>query len=165
MSGTLDGKAELKKLLTTTQGAFRRLIDDITEDESLVTINGNPNHIKWITGHALHSATQKLKAVGGEFELPEKWVELFRRGAPVSNDIASYPPFGEIREKLFQVHESIEKACENVSEDHLARPFDSSGRIKSTNISFAFFLAAHEFYHAGQIMQLRRHLGRDRLFG
>ena len=35
----------------TTQSMIRRLVDDINEEESMQTLGGNPNHIKWLTGH------------------------------------------------------------------------------------------------------------------
>lgn len=155
----------LKAQFTTIQGATKRLIDDITEEESLVTIDGYHNHIKWLTGHLASTATLSVKALGGEAQFPIGWIDIFRRGAPTPPKALTTPAWPDVREQLLRIHGQILELIDNSDDQKLIRVVEIDKGWEDSPMKALMVLSAHEFYHAGQIAVIRRTLGRDRSFG
>lgn len=155
----------LVKHITTIHGAIRRLLDDITEAESVVVIGQTNNHVKWLAGHLAVTSVLAGKALGGNLSFPEQWMNLFRRGADVQSDLSAFPPIDEIRKKLYDLFYEVEQLAASADEKHLNTERDIAPNWKDAPVEAVLFLTAHDFYHAGQIAMIRRHLGRDRMFG
>jgi len=72
---------------------------------------------------------------------------------------------GEIRGRLREDHERLQKAIRSASPDDLERGNEIRPGWKQNATDAVHFFAAHEFYHAGQIALIRRTLGRTGAFG
>jgi hypothetical protein len=155
----------LKAHIATVQGATRRLVDDVTEQESLVTIDGFHNHIKWLTGHLAWTATLSVKVLGGEAQFSSSWTEIFRRGAPTPPKALTSPAWPEVRTQLFALHKQILDLIELSDDDKLVRVVEIDKGWENSPSKAMMFFSAHEFYHAGQMAIIRRTLARDRSFG
>lgn len=149
----------------TIHGATGKLIADITESESLVCLPGNPNHIRWLTGHILGSVAVRQRIVGGPLTIPGEWDKLFARGGAVPADVAAMPPMAELRDSLTKFWAEEQKAISGLTDDYLSAEADILMGWKAVRFDAALFFLSHEFYHAGQISLIRRSLGRDRMFG
>ncbi len=156
----------LKAHVAAVQGATERLVGDITEPESLVTIDGGyHNHIKWLTGHLAIVNTGSVKALGGEAQLPKGWTDVFRRGAPTPPKNLTSPSYAEVRERLLGIHAQILELIDHTDDDRLLKVVQIDNEWKDSPMQAVSILVAHEFYHAGQMAVIRRSLGRERSFG
>lgn len=155
----------LRSHLVTMHGAIRRLVEDITEQESMHTIPGYGNHIKWLTGHILTTTVLSGKLLGGHISLPEGWHELFRRGAEMHPDPKAFPSIESIRERLFDYQRMVVEFLDLMDDAELSVEIEIAPGWSDTRLGAVLFLKAHDFYHAGQIAVLRRTLGRERSFG
>jgi uncharacterized damage-inducible protein DinB len=155
----------LKTYVAAVQGATVKLVHDITEPESLVTIDGYHNHIKWLTGHLATVNTASVKALGGEAQFPSSWTEIFRRGAPTPPKNLTSPAYAEVREQLLGIHAQILDLIDGTDDDRLVKVVQIEREWDDSPMQAVSILAAHEFYHAGQMAVIRRTLGRDRSFG
>ncbi len=147
------------------QRATRKLLDDISEDEAFVTIGNSPNHICWLTGHILTTSGLRLQAMGAKADIPHDWMLKFRRGADRPGDRASFPPFGEVRVALYGIHSRAEAATAGVTEEFLDSEIELIPTWKDRAFDYITFFLTHDFYHAGQVALIRRHLGRKGTFG
>lgn len=160
------GKREnLRFLFKSNHGAARKLIDDITEDESMFRGKDNINHICWQTGHLVYNAGLILNILGDNSAIPEKWIELFKRGAEFHDDNSVYPAMSELKKKLYSLYEQLSCALDGITDAFLDEKIDIVPGWNETRMNGILFFCTHEFYHCGQIVIIRRLLGREQPFG
>ncbi|PWB72371.1 hypothetical protein C3F09_06740 [candidate division GN15 bacterium] len=162
---TITLKDILKDHVRTMHGIIRKVIDDITEEESMRTIGSSPNHIKWQTGHLVFAAMLAGGALGAEMHPPEGWDKLFGRGAEPPDKQKHFPPMAQLRAQLYDFQAQIVSQIESVAEDRLTTRRQISGTWEDTPLNAVLFLCGHDFYHCGQIAMIRHDLGRERSFG
>ncbi len=147
------------------QGATRKLLDDISEDEAFVTMGNSPNHICWQAGHILTTSGLRLQAMGAKADIPHDWMLKFRRGADHPGARASFPPFEEVRSTLYGIYARADAAVAGISEEYLDSEIEMLPSWKDRAFHYITFFLTHDFYHAGQVALIRRHLGRKGTFG
>ena len=130
-----------------------------------MTIPGNPNHIRWITGHMAASAVYQSRALGITADIPGEWSALFGRGVEPVSDNSLYPSMDALRAKLGGLHEAMENGAVGKSDAELDVEIEVIPGWKATVLNFANFFCIHEFYHAGQVTMIRHTLGKTRIFG
>jgi hypothetical protein len=155
----------LTYLLQVNLMALKRLLDDVTEEESLERGRDNLPHIRWLTGHLVYSAGMTARQLGADYEPDGAYDRLFGRGSEVTDDAGIYPPFSELREELYELHDKAIAAASVATDEELDADLPKEAGFEATLMNAAQFLCMHTFYHAGQIAQLRRSLGRERSFG
>jgi uncharacterized damage-inducible protein DinB len=161
----MDKKENLKSMYVRIQDAVKKLLDDVTEEESNNPVKGLCCPIKWQTGHIAFYVDYTVKLLGGESILPEKWVELYRGGVELSDEHSAYKPFSEMRKELYSLYDSFNSQLEKTTDKFLDEEVEFSPEYKATRMDGILMLATHEFYHAGQITVARNNLGRERPFG
>lgn len=146
--------------------ALRGLLDDITEEESLVRGQDGLLHIRWLTGHVLSTTNMMLGALAcPPIDFPPSYKQLFDRGSALTDDPTAYPPLATLRSQLYDLYDRIIDVLPNVSDDDLDEPLPKEAGFDALRINAASFLCMHAFYHCGQIAMIRRILGRERSFG
>lgn len=149
-------------MLKTNQHVIKRLLDDITEEESMVRGEGGLNHIRWLAGHLYGSDGYCFSLLGVKDDSTGQYSKIFGGGSVVSDDPTTYPSMAELRDLLYKSHERLFKIISDLSDNELEREI---GEEKKQPVWQPLtFLAMHEFYHAGQIVQIRKMLGRERPF-
>lgn len=161
----MDKKDNLKHMIQYNQEAVKKLLDDITEEESLNPTRGLVNHIKWQTGHLAYSVDFMIKIMGGEMSLPEEWIQPYKGGVELPEDDSVFPKFEEIRGKLYELYDKINGMFDNVTDEFLDEVAELSEGWKEVRLHALNFFCTHEFYHAGHITIIRKNLGRERPFG
>jgi hypothetical protein len=147
------------------QGATRKLLNDITDDEALVTIGESPNHICWQTGHIITTTAHRIGCQGAKADIPKEWVRLFARGAENKGDRAAFPVYSELRTMLFSLYAQADASLAACTEEYLNSEIEMIPGWKDLAAHYITFLLTHDFYHAGQVAIIRRHLGRSGTFG
>ena len=155
----------LRAHVATINSFIDRLVADITEPESMVTLGANPNHIKWLTGHIAFTTVFTGSILGGEMLMPDGWLEIFRRGANSPDTQQSFPPMPEVVAYLREVQGRQIALLENTDDQMLLTEREIFPKWEDSPINAILFLTSHNFYHAGQITMIRRQLGRERSFG
>ncbi len=158
-------KEILKDQVATVQGMVRPLIDDITEQESLVTIGSSPNHICWQTGHLVFTAYLAATALGGKVVIPDGWTKIFERGAKEPDGTVPIPSMSAVREELYRLHAEVVRLIDASDDSRLDIKVQIAPGWEDSPMTAVLFFCAHDFYHGGQIALIRRELGRRRVFG
>ena len=161
----MERKENLRYLFKSNHGAVRILLDDITEEESMVRGKDNISHIRWQTGHLLYSAALTLKMLHDTTDIPESWYTLFGRGSDISDSADDYPSMKELRDKLYILYDRMEKRLNTITDEEFDKQVIIAPGFEPTSLNGTLFFCTHEFYHAGQIAILRKMLGRERSFG
>ncbi len=158
-------KDNLKFLVGSNYSAVKKLIDDVTEEESVMQIENITNHIRWQTGHIVNSADFMLSILSEDGATPDEWKELFKRGAESRDDASVYPSMSELKEKLYSLYDKLPEALEDKSDTFLDEEIEIAPGWKESRINSLIFFGEHTFYHCGQIAMMIRSIGRERPFG
>ena len=160
----MNKKENLNRLMQTTHSGVKRLIEDITDEESM--LRGNQlNHIRWLTGHLIYSAGLILECLGEKGAVPNDISKLFSRGSDISDDPQLYPSMSELRKMLYSLYDRIHKVLDALADEDLDKKISLRPGWETTPMDGSLFFCAPEFYHAGQMATVRRILGRERSFG
>jgi len=161
----MSKKENLRFALNSTRSAVGKLIDDITDEESLFRGKDQLQHIRWQTGHIVYGAHLILRTLGETVPLPDGWHDLFHRGCTFAEGTTVYPSMAEMRDKLKWYDEKISARLGELTDAELDTTLDAEPIFETSALNAALFLNAHAFYHAGQIAIIRKLLGRERAFG
>ncbi len=150
-------------MLTINQRVIRKLLDDITETESMVRGEHGLNHIRWLAGHIFRSDLHSFRNLGLDDGSFEKYASRFGGGSVISDNPGHYPSMAEVREMLYKSHDRLFDVISKSSDTDLEKEIDDHGNKRPVWQALTF-LAMHEFYHDGQIVNIRKILGRERPF-
>lgn len=157
-------KEQLKYMVNINRQVAKSILEDVTEPESLIIVDKLPNHIRWITGHIVYSGGGPLMKLGDDKDDWDRLKDLFAGGSEPAHDPSIYPSQAELRSWLYDIHERTLAALDKVDENFFAEDIGVEGKERPAWQRFTF-LYMHEFYHSGQIVQIRRAIGRGRPFG
>lgn len=160
----MDKREFLKKVLETNFETVKRLIDDISEEESMRHDYQFCNHIRWQTGHLIGSAQLTLKLLGREESIPAEWSKLFGTKSKLFDNSSIYPSMKELRGKLYFLYDQMLEALKEIPPEDLEKEVQITENWKATPLEGIDLLCRHEFYHGGQITVMRRAIGRKRPF-
>jgi len=160
----LEKKAILKKSLLFGQGAVRKVLDGVSEEDSMHQLFADMNHIRWQTGHMLGGAQSMLRVLKEDAVTTEKDKKLFGGGSQISGEASLYPEFSKLRDELYATWDKVNLAIDKTTDEFLEEEITFSEQWKPTRMEALIFLIAHEFYHTGQVVLTLRSLGKERPF-
>lgn len=160
-------KEHLAFMLNTNLGALKKQLDDVTEEESMEQGRDGIPHIRWQAGHLVHTCGWAAGLLSGDlqYKQSDEYKKRFGGGSEVSPDPQTYPPLSQLRAELYEALEKASAAAGQLSDEQLEANVPEETGFTSTIANAVEFLCMHAFYHAGQITQLRKVLGRERPFG
>lgn len=126
------------------------------------------NHALWIAGHLATTDDWFLQQMGvsAELELCSSWHETFGGGSKPVDHASTYPAYSDVLESLKTQRDRLIAWFSARSEAELAAPSPEKwSKYAPTVADFAFFLAWHEGYHAGQLSVVRKQVGLGPAFG
>ena len=144
---------QLLYMLRNNQQVMKKLIDDISEEESLERGQHGFNHIRWQVGHLLYAAGYSYSLLDEGYDEYKQYKEAFGGGSEIPEETSAYPSMVELREKIYDIHQRMIQAMEKTSDDVLTREVGEEDK-KAPAWFTINFLSMHEFYHAGQITQI-----------
>ena len=147
--------------LSISQMVMGRFCNDLTAAEMLHRTTAKANCAAWTIGHLILTERGALKAFGvAPPPLPDDAFEKrFSRdeGCPQASDFGDasvlMPLFNQQRAALIE-------AVKRATPEQLDQPLEKPHPVFRTTGELANFIAVHSIMHAGQISQIRRHLGR-----
>lgn len=133
-------------------------------DEDLMQCPGEGcNHIAWQLGHLISSECSLLNMVapGAAFDLPEGFAENHNKENSKSDDTSKFHSKAEYLELMGKVKEATFAALDGLNEEDLDKPGPEDMRQFCPTVGSMFLLiGAHPMMHAGQLVPVRRKLGK-----
>ncbi len=143
------------------------VIQDFEEDDFYQKIE-HVNPGIWTLGHMAGSEPGIVyTALNEPIPRPESWSEYFNIGAKLLDDLHQYPPLSEVRQVLEEGHLKTQERIKQMSEADLNAPAHPDMQVFPwlKTIRDAISLALiHESNHGGQLIWLRKLLGKPGLF-
>ncbi len=142
----------------------KKLVEDL--DKVQMTTSPYPgfeNHPAFTLGHLVTGSAMMAEDLGGTYDIPEGWKELFQRNGPgdprmPSGDLNSYPEKNVLLNELEKQHEIVKEILRNIDEKKLNESvkwrFD---KFFPSLLDLTFFICVnHEAMHLGQLSAWRR---------
>lgn len=155
----------IAKIFETNHEVVKLLLQDVSEDVSFDRFGHEINHIRWQAGHIAGSATLMLNLLDVDYELPENWPGLIARGEKFEPDPQAWPSLADIGEELDKIYNLLEDRILKFDLEKLETERQILPEWHTSPAQAILFLCNHEFYHAGQIMLLRRMAGLPNVIG
>ena len=150
--------------IMNTQALLKRYLADFSPQEYVHRPAPNANCAAWTVGHLAMSDRHILKLFGAPLpEIPAGFDKRFSRdeGCPQAED------FGDVSAvvPVFDQHcERLAAVAKSATPEQLGRKMDKPIGFATTFGEVLSFVAIHTSMHAGQIVMIRRSLGRPPLF-
>ena len=159
----------IKSALETSKGSMMGLFEDLKDAPLAQPTTSGGNHALWILGHLVCSESFAIhQMVLGEQSNPvADWQPLFGMGSSPQTDPTLYPSYAELQEAWEEVRAHTLKTLDTFTDADLDTPapgcpeewaswFGTIGKVYTAKI-------IHPTMHYGQLTDIRRALGRDRL--
>ncbi|MEE2718454.1 MAG: DinB family protein [Planctomycetota bacterium] len=174
----MNGPEMLARAIDATEGLLLRFVADIDDDERATQLPGLPNHVIWTLGHCAMTMNRLASMLDGE-PLPESDfvagdgtagdaerfdTESVRFDSTPVPDADCYPGMERGRAVYAAACRRLAGVVRSMGEDELDGTLDWHG----TPVPIADLVLRVGFHngaHAGQILDLRRGLGKPRVIG
>ena len=163
----MDIHEAFKLVLSTPKQWADKLLEDISEEDSMVRGKDGLNHIRWLAGHLCYISRTIASGLGNApaFDEEERYKALFDWQTRPSSDARSYPSLEEIMNNYSTFHQAGLDAIERLSDADMEKEIQITDDWKEKTGDFIIGFAQHQAYHVGQIAVVRsKVLGRKGLF-
>lgn len=140
---------ELKTVFKFNAFVFNKNLEDLTQDESLMTPAEGGSCINWILGHILLTRDYIHELLGMEKICSKEFGKTYEKGSGKINSGQAE----DIKELLAKLKTSQERLMKVLDEKDL--------RLEQKLLDEIPALSFHEAYHAGQTGILRRIIGKE----
>lgn len=159
----MNAKDTLAATLDTSSFVLGKYIEDLSDEELLTRPGEGCNHVAWQLGHLISSEAMLLDMLvpGAAPELPEGFAEKHSKDNTTSDEAADFCTKAEYLEQFDRVHAASKAALQHVSEADLDQPAPENFRAMFPTVGAVWvLLATHPLMHAGQVVPVRRKLGK-----
>ncbi len=149
--------------LDTSSMVLSKYLEDLSDADLMKRPGPGCNHIAWQLGHLISSERHLLDAVapGSASDLPEGFAEKHSKEAITDDNPANFCTKQEYLDLFEKVHAATKAAIAKVSEADLDQPAPEHFRSMFPTVGHVYVLiATHSMMHAGQLVPLRRELGK-----
>ena len=147
-------------MFRTSHSMFLRALEGLTDEDVQERI-GKQNTMLWVASHTVAVRASFLRALGGKPEVP--WAEQFPRGGTYEQ-VRDWPTLSDVRTRWSEVHTAFVAALETVTSEQVHAETRVPG-LDKTLLGVVGLAALHDAYHIGQLGQMRRNFGLERLVG
>ncbi len=159
----MNAKETLCATLDTSSMVLGKYLEDLTDSDLMRRPGEGCNHIAWQLGHLISSEKQLLQAVGAgtDVELPEGFAEKHSKETVTDDNSANFYTKQEYVALFEKVHNATKAALDKISEADLDKPAPEHFRSMFPTVGHVYVLiATHGMMHAGQLVPVRRALGK-----
>jgi len=142
----------------------KQCVIDVKED--LMTFSPYPgleNHPSFTLGHLVSGKALVIRALNGDYQLPQNWKELFGRNGPgdprrPESNHGQYPSKQDLLNELNASNDVLLDAIENTKESEMIQPYSwkYSSIFPNLKDMVWFMCSIHESMHLGQLAAWRR---------
>lgn len=137
-------------------------LNDLTDAELLIRPVPGMNHVAWQLGHLVLSEHEKVTSLGHKMpELPAGFAAAHSKEMAGSDDPKRFEKKADYLRLMKTAHEGTIRAIQATPAADFDQPAPESLRRYSPTVGAVFnLIGAHAFMHHGQIVALRRKLGK-----
>jgi hypothetical protein len=144
----------LAQSFVTNHWLIHRLVDGLSQADSIVQPPYDGNCLNWILGHTIVSRNEVLDLLGVEMVWNEEVIKLYNTGSEPIKEDGQGLTFEELVDALDIAQERIAGSLEEISAEELNRIVETRRGTKPIGKHVAG-LNWHETYHIGQLELLR----------
>ncbi len=145
----------------------KALVQDLLDAQmTIVPADGLDNHPAFTLGHLVSGSADLARDLGGKFEMPENWADLFVRtgpGDPRKPDLdkSKYPSKHLLLTELEAQHNKVKQLLNDIEKNVLSEPLKwrFSSFMPTLFDVVTFMCINHESMHLGQLAAWRRAMG------
>jgi uncharacterized damage-inducible protein DinB len=159
----MNTKQAIRATMDTSSMVLSRYLDDLSDADLMRRPGPGCNHIAWQLGHLISSENQLLEMVtpGSGIELPEGFAAKHSKDKIGDDNPANFCTKQEYLDLFEKVHQATNAAIENLSDTDLDKPAPENFRsMFPTAGHIVILIATHGLMHAGQLVPVRRALGK-----
>ena len=142
----------------------RKLVEDLTADQMTTCPSiGFENHPAFTLGHLVTGSALMIEDMGGQYQIPEGWSELFLRKGPgdprlPNDDKTLYPLRAYLLTELEKQHEQVKQLLNKLDDNKLSEliQWRFSSFMPTLKDLIVFMCINHEAMHLGQLSAWRR---------
>ena len=159
----MDVKSAIKETFGISNMVLNSYVGDFTDAELMRRPGPGCNHVAWQLGHLISSECSLMNQIqaGVAPALPAGFEEKHSKENTGNDHAADFYTKQEYLDLASKVHEAViafldaypEKKLDDPSPEHFRNMFPTIG-------SMFLLIATHSMMHAGQIVPLRRELGK-----
>lgn len=159
----MDVKSAIKETFGISNMVLNSYVGDFTDAELMRRPGPGCNHVAWQLGHLISSECGLMNGIqaGSAPQLPAGFEEKHSKENIGSDNPADFHTKQEYADLASKVHDAVitlldaypEKKLDDPSPEHFRGMFPTMG-------SMFLLIATHSMMHAGQIVPLRRELGK-----
>jgi uncharacterized damage-inducible protein DinB len=156
-------KDVIRIVAKTNDSVIKTYLQDLSDADLLTRPGPGANHIAWQLGHLINAEEELLKIIpnAGTVPLPEGWDKQHGKENAAKDPPVGYRTKAEYLDLYAKVRENTMKVLSSLSDADLDKP--TTGRMAQFAPTWGVLLiliANHPMMHAGQIVVLRRKLGK-----
>jgi hypothetical protein len=159
----MDGLQMLKQSMDMGLFVLKQYVSDLSDAELMQRPGPGCNHIAWQLGHLISSEVSLMNIIkpGSGAELPAGFAEKHSKETAGSDDAAKFCTKQEYLDLYDKVRESSWKTIQTLTDADLDQPGPERMRAVFPKISnMVTLVGLHPLMHAGQLVPLRRKLGK-----
>ena len=159
----MDVKSAIKETFGMSNMVLNSYISDLSDAELMRRPGTGCNHIAWQLGHLISSECGLLNGVqaGAAPQLPDGFEAKHSKENSGSNNPADFLTKQEYIDLANKVHESVTACLDSYPVAKLDDPSPEKFRSMFPTMGSMFILiSTHSMMHAGQVVPLRRELGK-----
>ncbi|TWU24975.1 DinB superfamily protein [Novipirellula galeiformis] len=163
----MNGKDAIRSAMKLSDMVFRSYMSDLDDAEMMRRPCEGCNHIAWQTGHLIAAEVSILNSIapGAGAELPAKFAEAHSKETIASDDASAFLSREEYLALWDNVRAATLQTLEAISEEQLNAESPEHFRSFCPTVGDVFLLiGTHPMMHAGQLVPVRRQLGKPVLF-
>ncbi len=137
-------------------------LEDLSDADLLVRPLPGMNPVAWQLGHLICSEHQMVSALGHSMPaLPDGFAQAHSKEAAAGNDTSKFAGKSGYVSLMKKMHEATKAALLATADTDLDKPGPEQMRSYAPTVGAVFnIIGTHEFMHHGQIVALRRKLGK-----
>ncbi len=159
----MHGKDAIRNAYELSQMVLQSYVSDLSDEELLTRPADGCNHVAWQLGHLISSEGGLLDTVapGHSIELPAGFAEKHSKENKDSDTPADFVGRDEYLALFAKIKEATFAALETQTDEQLAAPAPEHLQSICSNTGGVFILiATHAMMHVGQMVPVRRKLGK-----
>ena len=159
----MDTKSAIKETFGISNMVLNSYISDLTDAELMRRPGPGCNHIAWQLGHLISSECGLLNGIqpGAASTLPDGFEAKHSKEQKDNDNPADFLTKQEYIDLANKVHESVIACLDAFPEAKLDEPSPEHFRSMFPTMGSMFILiATHSMMHAGQLVPVRRELGK-----
>lgn len=159
----MNTQQAIRATMNMSSMVLARYLDDLSDADLMQRPGTGCNHIAWQLGHLIASENQLLQSVAPDagIELPAGFAEKHSRATTSDDNPENFYTKQEYLDLFDKVHSATYAVIDKLSEADLDQPAPENFRSMFPTVGdIIILIATHGLMHAGQLVPVRRALGK-----